>query len=471
MDRLKLLIPILLLMLLTPALAVDSRTVTDDLGRNVTITGVPNRIVCICPSCTEIAYSLGLGDKVVGVDKYSDYPPEVVKKQFIGNCWKPDPEEVASLKPDLVIMYSFMGKGDPSVKQLEDAGLTVIALHPGNLSDVLKDIILVGEATGKVEEAKALVSSLQNRLNEIESLVSQAEDRPKVYIESYYPPPWTFGPGSWVDQLIKLAGGENAFGDAKSPWVKTTDEEVIARQPEIIVSLMGMSHYATLEDFEKRTGWSSIPAVKDKKVYVMDANLLERPGPRLIDGLESLAKLIHPELFKNESTSTYFISTKELEASPKTLSVPGPVEIGLTILRAAKNETLTVSSSQTGPEFEGDLTPLAYLKVGFSYPEGNVFAIRIKYAEERLKGMGIDESSLRLYRWNGTDWVPMCSCLNRTGDYVEALATTPGYFALAGHRESQQISMPTWLFAVILIVAVAVSVLGTYEACRAKGRG
>ncbi|MCD6511824.1 MAG: ABC transporter substrate-binding protein, partial [Thaumarchaeota archaeon] len=133
MDRLKLLIPILLLMLLTPALAVDSRTVTDDLGRNVTITGVPNRIVCICPSCTEIAYSLGLGDKVVGVDRYSDYPPEVVEKQLIGSCWKPDPEEVASLKPDLVIMYSFMGKGDPSVKQLEDAGLTVIALHPGNL--------------------------------------------------------------------------------------------------------------------------------------------------------------------------------------------------------------------------------------------------------------------------------------------------------------------------------------------------
>lgn len=456
---------LLVLLSLTPVLTLDSHTITDDLGRKVTISGTPERVVCICPSSTEIVYSLGLGGKVVGVDRYSDYPPEVVEKQLIGNCWKPDPEEVATLKPDLVIMYSFVGKGDPTVKQLEDAGLTVLALRPNTLEDTIKDIKLVGEATGKVKEAEALTSSLQQRIDAVNQTVSGVEYRPKVYIESYYPPPWTFGSSSWADQMVKIAGGENVFGDAKAPWMKTTDEEVIARKPDVIISLVGMSHYAELKEFEKRVGWENIPAVKHDDVYLMDADLLERPSPRMVDGLETLAKLLHPELFGNESISTYFISSKKLKTSTKTVEFMGPVEASLTMLKVPADETLMLSGSVKGLEVK-DGKALAYLRVNFSCPKGVIYEVKIGYEKEQIKALGIDESALALYKWTREGWVPMHSYVDVKGKSVEALSEGQGYFALVGFPLQPAFCVQPWLFALLLGVAVVASVMGTYAKCR-----
>lgn len=169
-------------------------TVTDDIGRTVTIERSSQRIVCITLSTTEIAYALGLGDRIVGVDVYSDYPPEAVLKQKISNIYTPNPEEVASLNPDLVLMYSFFGKGDPYVDAIANLGINVIALKPTNLSSIINDILLVGKAAGKIEEAETLALQLSETVSYIVAKVQSVTAKPNVYIEYWYPPPWTFGP-------------------------------------------------------------------------------------------------------------------------------------------------------------------------------------------------------------------------------------------------------------------------------------
>ncbi|MDH7476823.1 MAG: ABC transporter substrate-binding protein [Candidatus Bathyarchaeota archaeon] len=139
---------------------------------------------------------------------------EAVSKQRIGNIENPDPEEVAALDPDLVIMYSFYGKGDPSIEAIEKFGFPIIAICPGTFENFLRDIELIGNSTGKFSEAKALVSGLKERLEYISNLTSNVAYKQRVYFEFWYPPPTTAGPGSWPHSLIEIAGGTNIFGDA-----------------------------------------------------------------------------------------------------------------------------------------------------------------------------------------------------------------------------------------------------------------
>ncbi len=446
--------------------------VVDDLGRTVAVTS-SDRIVSIGPSSTEILYALGLGDKIIAVDKYSDYPPEAVVKQRISKACMPEPEEVTALNPDLVV-YHHWGPWDPTVETLSGLGLTVIALAPKTLDDIIRDIRLIGNATGKSQEAAVLASILSQRINEIKSKTISVAVKPKVYIEYYYPPPWTFGPNTWGHQLIELAGGINAFGDAATKWVQTTDEEVVARNPDIIISLYGAMHYAPLEDIKSRPGWDVISAVANNAVYLIDENLFVRPGPRIVDGLETLAKILHPELFGEATTFTFLVDTTTLRLGMQTFNISGLMRVNILTIKSAGNCTLTVTIQNLGPEVPANRKLVGkYLDIDCSIPTGLAFMLRIYYTEDQLKTLGVSEGSLKIYVWDkdGQRWMTLNSAVNEGEDYVEATVTHLSYFALMGEPAPLfwDYPIPFWLFITSLILVAAIASIGVHIAHK-KGK-
>lgn len=288
-----------------PAGAPEGSTaITDDFGRNVTVVKYPKRIVSMAPANTEILFALGLGDRVVGVTKYCDYPPRVKelveegKIAVIGGFSDPNIERVIALDPDLVLAaHSLQLK---AMEQLEEKGVTVVGLDPKSLRDVLNDILLVGKITGKEAEAKALVESMERRIESVVSKVKEAQRRPRVYYEVWHDPLMSVGPGTWINELIGLAGGVNIFSDAKVPYPEVSSESIIARDPEIIVIKVGYMGGVAKDEIKRRPGWEAIDAVRNDRIYEVDENILIRPGPRIVDGLETLARIIHPELFRAE---------------------------------------------------------------------------------------------------------------------------------------------------------------------------
>lgn len=276
-------------------------TVVDDFGRSVTLPKVLQRIVSLAPSNTEILFALGLGSKVVGVTKFCDYPLEVLERvkkgdmAVIGGFADPSIERIVALNPDLVLAASSLQ--EKVVKDLEEKGITVIALNPKKVDQILVDIRLVGEVCGKLEEAENLIDEMRRVIGAVVSKTEDVSYRPRVYYEVWYEPLYTIGPGTWQSELIEMAGGVNIFADAKEAYPIVSAEAVIERNPEIIVVPIGYMGGVKEEDFEKRPGWSAISAVKNGKIYEIDENTVIRPGPRIVQGLQQLAKFIHPEVF------------------------------------------------------------------------------------------------------------------------------------------------------------------------------
>ena len=276
-------------------------TVTDDFGRNVTIAAPPVRIVSTAPSNTEILFALGLGDKVVGVTKYCDWPPLVLERvgkgqiSVIGGYADPSLEGVVSLNPDLVLAANDIQS--VFVSTLQNRGIVVVALNPKNVNDIIRDLALVGTICGKVTEANSLVNNLQHRINYVSDRVAGSTDRPKVYYELWYDPLMSFGSNTLVDELIAKAGGENAFHDAPNMYPTISSEMVVQKNPDIILVPEGYMGGIAKAEFEKRAGWSTVKAVKEGKIFAVNENLLVRTGPRISDGLETLASIIHTQLF------------------------------------------------------------------------------------------------------------------------------------------------------------------------------
>ncbi|MGY0288741.1 MAG: ABC transporter substrate-binding protein [Candidatus Methanodesulfokora washburnensis] len=460
---------VMLLLLLLPVVSpVNSQTtIKDDLGRTVVITK-SERIVSIGPSCTELLYALGLGGRIVGVDVYSDYPPEARSKQKISNWWSPNPEEVLALSPDIV----FYSVGSSiAVENLEKAGLTVVALRPLSIEDIFKDIKLIGEVTGKSKEAEDLVFSLQARINAVEDKLSSITKKPKVYMEFWYPPPWTFGSGSWGNQIIKMAGGVNVFGDVASPGAKTTDEEVIARNPDVIILLYGAMYKASADDVKKRPGWNMISAVANNAIYQLDENLFVRPGPRLVDGLEILAKVLHPEAFGVNSTFAFSLDTSALRQGVQSFNISDGIQAEITVMKALSNSSLIVTLPVSGPSPPEGVKQIRYLSISSSAPEGLTMILRVYYSQEEIQRLAIAEDSLKIYKWDqkGNRWVALTSAVNKDGRYVEALVTGTGSFMLAGKPLPPiwEQPIPLWLFISSLLVCIAASAaIGAYFGLR-----
>ncbi|MCL2642646.1 MAG: cobalamin-binding protein [Candidatus Bathyarchaeota archaeon] len=273
-------------------------TVVDDDGTEVTITVVPQRIVSLAPSITELLFAVGAGDQVVGVTDFCDYPYNFAqwvtegKMGTIGNYWQPAIEPIIALDPDLVIA-SGGGASDEAASKLRNLGYTVIVLNPQTVDDVLDNLEIVGKATGHANEATALISNLRARIDTVTNKVADITNKPKVYVEISATPLMSVGPGGYLGDLVTLASGINVFDDALTSWPVVNSESVIAKNPDIILST-----YTPLYTFNTRAGWSSINAVANKQLYLLESNnIYVRPGPRFIDALEELSQILHPELF------------------------------------------------------------------------------------------------------------------------------------------------------------------------------
>jgi iron complex transport system substrate-binding protein len=270
-------------------------TYTDDMGRGVVIEEVPQRIVCFGPSITEIAFALGLGERVVGVDDYSDYPQEAQALPKVGSSWAPSIESLVALAPDLVLTL----KHEQFNSELEARGIKYLILDPKDIDNILADIKLVGAVTDSVEEADALVDSMEERIADVQGKVAAAPEVSVFYIVDATDPmlPWTVGPGSFIDVLITMAGGENIAHGAPVAWPQFSIEEVVNADPDIIIiqTMFGGIPTITIEALAAHPIWGAMSAVKQGRVYLVDGDLVSRSGPRIVDGLEALAKVIHPE--------------------------------------------------------------------------------------------------------------------------------------------------------------------------------
>jgi iron complex transport system substrate-binding protein len=271
----------------------DSILLVDDYGRVVELDHVPERIVSTAPTPTELLFAVGAGDLVVGVDDYSDYPAEAANLTKVGS-YTLSIEVIVGLQPDLIVSSDLVPLSQ--LELLEDQGIPFVILATRTLDDVLKDIRLVGILTGHVAEATALADGLEERIDAVTEK-TQAEDlvRPRVYLEYY--PYWTYGPGSFGNNLIALAGGINIAENTTSEYPMVTSEFVIAQDPEVIIYTVGYMTTTTAEEIASRPGWDVISAVSEDSIYSMDDNLVSRYGPRIVDGLEELAALLHPDLF------------------------------------------------------------------------------------------------------------------------------------------------------------------------------
>jgi iron complex transport system substrate-binding protein len=274
----------------------------DDTGYSLTLTSPPERVVSLAPSNTEILFAVGAGDKVVGVTDYCDYPYnftawiEAGNMTSIGNFANPSVEPIVELDPDLVLASSL---SQEAAENLRSLGYNVLVLDPGSMDGVFNDILLVGKATDQYEEAVALESEFEQKIDSISNQVATASSTPKVYHEVF--PFMSAGPDTFIDALITLAGGKNIFHDATTSYPTISYETVIEKNPDVMVfpdKFMGRDEFSeTLEDVNNRPGWESITAVKNGAIYEIDSDIISRGGPRLADALEILAKMIHPEIF------------------------------------------------------------------------------------------------------------------------------------------------------------------------------
>lgn len=276
-------------------------TVTDDLDRQISLPRPAQKIVSLAPSNTEILFALGAGNQVVGRDAFSDYPEAASSLADVGGGWgELNNELIVSLQPELVLAAQI--NTAEQVKTLEDLGLTVYYLaNPTDFEGLYANLRQVAALVGREEEAEALIEDLKARVAAVEEKVSLAAERPLVFYEldsTDINAPWTSGPGTFIDLLLSMAGATNLGHDLQGEWVQVSVEELISRNPDVI--LLGDYVWGGVkpEDVAARPGWDAIAAVKNGRVYPFDDNLVSRPGPRLVDGLEELARLLHPELFK-----------------------------------------------------------------------------------------------------------------------------------------------------------------------------
>lgn len=280
----------------SPAAQQSTLSITDDLGREITIPVSVQKIISLAPSNTEILFAVGAGSQVIARDDFSNYPEEAVELPSIGGAQGYNLEQITSLQPDLVLAAEINSMED--VKALEDLGLNVYYMkNPTDLEGLYKNLILVGEITGHKSEAEKLAESSKARVTAVEKAVESITDRPKVFYEldgSDPAKPWTSGSGTYIDMLLQKAGAVNAAAGMESAWAQISQEALIIENPEII--LLGDSIYGVRpEDVAARPGWEQISAVTTNRVYPFNDDLVSRPGPRMIDGLEELFKLIHPE--------------------------------------------------------------------------------------------------------------------------------------------------------------------------------
>ena len=271
--------------------------VTDDLDREVTITKEPERIISLAPSNTEILFALGLGEKVIGITDVCNYPSQTEKKEKIGVYNDPNLEKIIELEPDLILA----SHGNPVkiINQLEELNYTAVYLDPKNIEGIISSITMVGNITGNNKEAAGLTEEMKKRMEAVLSGTSSLpeDSRPRVLYVVWYKPLWTAGSGTFIDELIQKTGGVNIAGEL-SGWPQMSLETVIEKNPQVIIVGSSEDQPKLIEAVKDESALFETDAFKDNRIYTINTDIVSRTGPRIVDALEEMAKIIHPEVFE-----------------------------------------------------------------------------------------------------------------------------------------------------------------------------
>lgn len=269
--------------------------VTDQLGRRMAIPQDPGRVVSLAPNITEIVYALGQAHRLVGVTTYSNYPAEAASLPKVGSYVHLDLERIVSLAPDLCLAIK---DGNPiaAASRLESLGIPVYAVDPRDLDSVMDTMSRIGGLLQAENQAEKFVQGMRRRIQAVETLVKKTDDRPGLFFQIGVSPIVSVGTNTFIHELIVRAGARNlAEGDISYP--RFSKEQVLGMMPDIIIA----SSMARADVFEKIKAdwyqWKNLPAVKNDRIYFQDSNLFNRPSPRLVDALEILVRLVHPEMF------------------------------------------------------------------------------------------------------------------------------------------------------------------------------
>ncbi|MDD5641123.1 MAG: cobalamin-binding protein [Syntrophales bacterium] len=266
----------------------------DQSGHRVNLPASPRRLVTMAASLTEMVFALGLGDRVAGVEQFSDYPPAIRELPKIGSYKLPDLERIVALRPDLCLAIK---DGNPPhiLARLRGLGIPVYVVDPRDLKGVIATIREIGGLLGAADRADALAASLTRRYQRVRDLAARAARRPRVFFQIGVSPIVSAGSHTFLDELITTAGGLN-LAAGKVPYPRFSQEQVLALQPEIII-ITSMSRGAAFAQVKAGwERWETLPAARNHRIHLVDSDIVDRPSPRLLDGLEMLLRLIHPEL-------------------------------------------------------------------------------------------------------------------------------------------------------------------------------
>jgi iron complex transport system substrate-binding protein len=271
-------------------------TVVDPTGRRLEVPVTPRRIVALAPNVTEIIYAIGQEHRLVGVTRFSNYPPAARALPKVGSYIQLDVERIAALRPDLCIAIK---DGNPiaAVQRLQAIGIPVFAVDPMDLTTVMQTVQVIGRLLDATTAAETIVVSMQRRIDRIQQQVAATERRPRVFLQIGVSPIVSVGRHTFIDTLIHMAGGINVAAGS-TPYPRFSREQVIMLAPEVIV-ISSMERATVFEQVKAEwMQWPSIPAVRNEMVFIAPPDLFDRPSPRLVDALEVLAAFIHPDLFE-----------------------------------------------------------------------------------------------------------------------------------------------------------------------------
>ena len=283
--------------------------VVDDEGYTTNLSSIPQRIISLAPSNTQILFAIGVGDRVVAVTDYDHYPYDFSAWVAAGNMTSiggfstPNKETIASLDPDLILATII---NDPDVVTLRDLGYNVLVLNPNDVNGILDDITLVGRATGAEQSATNLVNSINDQISTIADKIAAANlSRPLVYYEVWTPPLMSAGSSSFINDVIARAGGQNIFADESQQYPAVSSEVVVQKNPDVILLPTDMANvgedpfYGSVAQVKSRPGWGSISAVVNDRVVVVDGDLFAEAGPRVAEQIAVAAQAFYPELFNS----------------------------------------------------------------------------------------------------------------------------------------------------------------------------
>ena len=271
-------------------------TVVDDRGVEITFDEVPETIISLQPSNTEILFELGVGEQIIGATEFDTYPEAAQKIERVSTSTVINAERILELDPDVVVAYT-IGE-EAQIAQLEDAGLKVFVIASATtFDDVYSDIIQLSEVMGIEEKGEEVVADIKAQIKTVQEKTATIDTKKKVYYEvSPAPDLWTTGNSTFQQEIMDYANIENIYADQKS-WISVTEEDIITRNPEIIISPATYMENA-VEEILGRTSWDKIQAVKERAVYLVDGDIMSRPGPRIGEAVEIMAQSVYPEMFK-----------------------------------------------------------------------------------------------------------------------------------------------------------------------------